>query len=125
MALRHRVVGGVVGDHGAPIECIDRLDGSIWGIKLLHQVNQSTWFIRWMMEGVEDSSEFDQEMSVHNMRPKSVNCSQSDCYEGRLQVGVPVLGLTSLPQELKQDRVVDSQVSSTFTCDSCYPVKEP
>jgi hypothetical protein len=113
----------VVEDHGAPIECVHRLDGSIWEIKLLRRVNQLTWFIRWIMEGVEDSSVFDQEMSVRNMRPKSVGCSQSDCYEGRLQVGVPVLGLTSLPQELKKDPAVVSQVGSTFPCDSDYPVK--
>jgi hypothetical protein len=81
MALRRRVVGEYC---GAPIECIDRLDGSVWEIKLLHQVNQSTWFIRWILEGVEDFSAFDKEMSVRNMRPKSVGCSMSDCYEGRL-----------------------------------------
>jgi hypothetical protein len=101
----------VAGHSGPPIEGIDRLDGSIWCTKLLRQVNQSTWFIRWVIDGVKDSSVFDQEMSAADMRPESVGCSHNDCTDGRLQVGVPVLGFTVLPPGLKRDQAVVSHVS--------------
>lgn len=102
-------------DTSIPIEAIDRVDGSVWKIQLLRQVNETKWSVRWIIEGVEDSSVLDEELSTRHMRPESIGCSQKDCSEGRLQAGVPVAAYVSPPPEIRKDIAVPSRVSRFYT----------
>lgn len=98
-------------DNSLPIEAISRVDGSIWKIELLRQMSATTWFIRWSIDGVDDRSVFDQEMSIDDMRPESMGCHQSACVEGRLREGVRVVAFISLPREHRSDPAVTGKVS--------------
>lgn len=102
--------GRAAPNDSVPIEAISRRDGSIWKIKLLHPISERRFYVRWIVNGVVDSSVFDQEMGIEDMRPESRGCSHEDCDKGRLREGVQVVAFITPPQEHRKDPTVVSKV---------------